>query len=236
MKTSIYLAFFAAGLLSTQTNFAKDKVAKADSFKENINLNDKSYSSTGRNKYFVLEPGYKLVLAGEEDGKKTDLIITVLDQTEKIGDVETRIIEERESQDGKLVEVSRNFFAIGNDTHNVYYFGEEVDMYKDGKITNHEGSWRADKDGAHQGVMIVGEAKAGNKYYQEKAPGKAMDRGEDMSVRETAKTPAGVFKDCLKVKETTPIEPGTEYKLYAPEIGLVSEGDLKLVKYGPAKK
>ena len=236
MKTNIYLALLAAGLLSAQTNFPKDKALKEDGFKENINLADKSYSSTGKNKYFILEPGYQLVLEGKEDGKKTELIITVLDQTEKVGDVETRVIEERESQDGKLVEVSRNYFAIGNDTHNVYYFGEEVDMYKDGKITNHEGSWRADKGGAHQGVMIVGDAKAGNKYYQEKAPKVAMDRGEDVSVSETVKTQAGTFKDCLKVKETTPLEAGTEYKLYAPEVGLVKEGELKLVKHGMAKK
>ena len=235
MKTNIYLALFTGSLLLAQDNYAKEKTPKADSFKENINLNDKSYSSTGRNKYFILEPGYQLVLEGKEDGKKTELIITVLDETKKIGDVETRVIEERESQDGKLVEVSRNYFAIGNDTHNVYYFGEDVDVYKGDKVT-HEGSWRADTDNFHQGVMIPGEVKVGDKYYQEKAPKVAMDRGEDLSVSETLKTPAGAFKNCLKVKETTPIESGTEYKVYAPDIGLAGEGDLKLVKYGSIKK
>jgi len=50
------------------------------------------------------------------------------------------------------------------------------------------------------------------------------------------KTPAGEFKNCLKVEETTPLEPNTkEYKYYAPGVGLVREGDLKLVKYGKAK-
>ncbi len=235
MKRTLYFAALSVAVCFAQTVFAKDKAGKSDSFKETVSLSDKSYSSTGRNKYFVLEPGYQLVLEGKEDGKRTELIITVLNETEKVGDVETRVIEERESQDGKLIEVSRNFFAIGNETHNVYYFGEEVDMYKNGKVTSHEGSWRADRDGAHQGVLIPGDSKVGDKYYQEKAPGKAMDRGENVSITETVKTPSGTYKDCLKVKETTPIEPGTEYKLYAPEIGLVAEGDLKLVKHSAKK-
>jgi hypothetical protein len=46
-------------------------------------------------------------------------------------------------------------------------------------------------------------------------------------------TPAGAFVGCLKVKETTPLESGdVEHKLYAPEVGLVQDGALRLVKHG----
>jgi hypothetical protein len=85
--------------------------------------------------------------------------------------------------------------------------------------------------------MMPGLPLVKARHYQEIAPGVAMDRAEIVSVSETVKTPAGEFKNCLKVEETTPLEPATkEYKYYAPGIGLVQEGSLKLVKYGKAEK
>jgi len=81
--------------------------------------------------------------------------------------------------------------------------------------------------------MMPGLPLVGAKHYQEIAPKVALDRAEILSVSETVKTPAGVFKNCLKVVETTPLEPrNKEYKYYAPGIGLVQDGKLKLVKYG----
>jgi len=123
-------------------------------------------------------------------------------------------IEERETADGKLAEVSRNYFAIGAQSRHVYCFGEEVDVYKGDKIT-HEGAWLAGVNGAKCGILMPGDAKVGAKYYHEKAPKVAQDRAENVSTNETIKTPAGTFEHCLKVKETTPLESGTEYKVYA---------------------
>jgi hypothetical protein len=41
----------------------------------------------------------------------------------------------------------------------------------------------------------------------------------------------------LKLKETTPLEPAvTDYKYYAPGIGLVQDGKLKLMKFGRGPK
>lgn len=50
--------------------------------------------STGRTPYFIREPGYSLVLEGDN----TQLTITVLNETKKIDGVETRIVEERETK------------------------------------------------------------------------------------------------------------------------------------------
>ncbi len=191
--------------------------------------------STGRNRFFILEPGYQLVFQGKEGRKTVDLVITVLDETKLVDGVETRIVEERESMNGKLVEVSRNYFAVGAQSHNVYYFGEDVDMYENSKITSHEGAWLAGVHGAKHGIAMPAENKVGDRYYQEQAQKVAQDRAETVSITESVKTLAGTFENCLKVKETTPLEPGTEYKSYAPEIGLVCDGDLKLVKHGFVK-
>jgi hypothetical protein len=59
-----------------------------------------------------------------------------------------------------------------------------------------------------------------------------MDRAENVSTNVTFKCPAGTFANCLKTRETTPLESGTEYKLYAPGIGLVQDGGLKLLRQG----
>src|SRR5882724_7004319 len=50
-------------------------------------------ASTGRNPYFILEPGYSLVL----EGGNARLTITVLNEVKKIDGVETRVVEERET-------------------------------------------------------------------------------------------------------------------------------------------
>jgi len=190
-------------------------------------------SATGRNPYFILEPGYRLIL---EAGKER-LVITALDETRTVAGVETRVVEERETRDSALVEVSRNYFAISKRTNSVFYFGEEVDIYKGGKVTSHEGAWLAGVKGAKFGLMMPGQILLKARYYQEIAPGVAMDRAEIMSLNEIVNTPAGQFKGCLKIEETTPLEPGNrEYKYYASGIGLVQDGSLKLVKYGKAEK
>ena len=192
---------------------------------------------TGTNPYFVLEPGYQLTLEGKDEGEDAVLVITVLEETKKVDGVETRVVEERETVGGKLIEVSRNWFAISRKTNNVYYFGEDVDMYKDGKVTGHGGSWESGKDGAKWGLQMPGVPLLGSRYYQEVAPKVAMDRAEIVSLSVTLETPAGKFEKCLKCEETTPLEPGNrESKIYARGIGLIQDGPLKLTKHGKAKK
>ena len=54
-----------------------------------------------------------------------------------------------------------------------------------------------------------------------------------MSLSEAVSTPGGDFSNCLKVKETSPLEPGVcENKIYAPGIGLVQDGPLQLTHHG----
>jgi hypothetical protein len=188
------------------------------------------WASSGRNPYFVLEPGYGLVL---QDGA-VQLVITVLDETRTVDGVQTRVVEERESDRGALVEVSRNFFAISRSTNSVFYFGEEVDEYAGGRIAGHPGAWLSGAAGARFGLMMPGLPLLGARYYQEVAPRVAMDRAEIVSLGDTRSTPAGVFKDVLRVAETTPLEPrAREYKYYARGIGLIQDGPLRLTKYGP---
>lgn len=211
---------------------AKSKVLFTDDF----DISNYTFSTIGKNKYFILEPGYQLVLEGKDDDETVRLEITVFDETIKIGNIETRIVEEKEMENGQIVEISRNFFAYCNETSDIFYFGEETDMYNNGEITDHEGSWRADEENCKAGILMPGRILLGARYYQEYAPKVALDRAENISTTETKQTPAGNFTGCLKTMETSGLNPKEkEYKMYAPNIGLIQDEDLLLVKFGFVK-
>ncbi len=221
---------------NAESKESESKVNKTD-WKKSFDVEPEKFTTTGENDHFILKPGYKLTLQGEENGKNVVLTITVLNETKIIDGFETRVVEEKESREGKLVEISRNYFALDKGNNDIYYFGEMVDIYKDSKIVSHEGAWESGKEGAKLGLMIPAKIEVGKKYYQEIAPNLAMDRAEIISNSETLETPAGKFENCLKIEETTPLEPGVkEYKIYAPGIGLIKDGSLLLVKYGFQKK
>lgn len=202
-------------------------------FTDAFDEDEKDFVTMGRNPYFVLEPGYFLELEGTEKGKKVELVITVLGETKNVAGVETRVVEEREFLGSELVEVSRNYFAISKRTNGVYYFGEDVDLYKDGKVAGHDGSWLAGEKGARWGLMMPGVPLLGARHFQEIAHDVAMDRAEIVALDQTIDTPAGKYEHVLKVEETTPLEKSERsHKYYAKGIGLVCDGNAKLVMCG----
>ena len=207
----------------------KDAVAWTDTFV--VEAGD--LGPTGNNPYFILEPGhFRILRKGNEE-----LTITVLAETKTVDGVVTRVIQETETKGGKLVEISRNFFAISKRTNGVYYFGEEVDIYENGKIINHDGAWLSGVKGAKFGLMMPGTPLVGSRYMNEVAPGVALDRSEIVGVKETIETIAGTFKNCVKIQETTTLEPESkDYKIYAPGIGLVNDSNFELVKHGMLDK
>lgn len=229
------IAFASLGRTEAQD---KAKDAKADPeagrWTDYFPVDPDELVPTGRNPYFILEPGYFLILRkGNEE-----ITITVLNETKKVDGVVTRVVEERETNKGKPVEISRNFYAISKRTNSVYYFGEEVDIYEDGKVVSHDGAWLSGVDGAKFGLMMPGTPLIGARYYNEMAPKVAMDRAEIVSVTETLETIAGTFKNCVRIGDTNPLEPGgvMEYKYYARGVGLIWDDKAELVKYGMLEK
>jgi hypothetical protein len=227
MFTRTLQMVLVAGFLASTAAYGQGK-PKISSWQDKFDLSSCNLLTTGKNEYFILEPGFQLVLEGGD----TKLQITVLDETKVIDGVSTRVVEEREWKSGQLYEVSKNYFAMCEQTKDVFYFGEDVDFYEGGKVIKHDGSWHAGVKGNRAGLIMPGTPQLRMKYYQEVAPGVAMDRAEIVSLSETCKTPAGAFSRCMKVKEGSALEPVTEYKYYAPGIGLVRDEDLRLIKHG----
>jgi hypothetical protein len=104
----------------------------------------------------------------------------------------------------------------------VFYFGEDVDIFEPDGTVSHEGAWRAgepDEDSlAEPGIIMPGTFLLGSRYSQEVADGIALDRAEHVEIGLETTTEAGTFDQCVRVEETTPLEPGKHEKIYCPEI------------------
>lgn len=196
---------------------------------------DCNFVDNGTNPFFNLTPGRVTTFRNEEDDE--EVIISVLSETQEIflpgreEPIVTRIVEERESAGDRVVEISRNFFAICEQTNDVFYFGEDVQIFEeDGTITNN-GEWRAGVNDARPGIIMPGTFFLGSKYFQEVAPEVALDRAEHTDSNLEQETQAGNFTGCVEVTETTPLEPEEEsIKIYCPEVGLVDDDGLRLIQ------
>src|SRR5262245_48096945 len=215
--------------------------AAADGFTKQFPITACDFKATGGNAYFRLKPGRQLYLSNQrcvDDGdcdELEELWITMLPETKTIAytyggksrTVTARVMEEFETVDGELDEVSRNYVADCAPTHDVYYFGEDVE---DGDGHRLPDSWLAGRNGARPGILMPDRAfLLGSRYYQELAEN-ARDRAEHTSMGIEVEVPAGVFHNCVEVTETTPLEPGEKsFKTYCPGIGNVRDDDLELI-------
>jgi hypothetical protein len=155
------------------------------------------------------------------------------------GQVTTRVVEELEWEDANgngrvdsdenLIEVSRNYFAQTRDG-TVCYFGEDVDIYEDGEVVSHEGSWRADATGNAPGIFMPEEPRPGMTFQQEVAPGVAEDEATIVGSG-TVEVPAGTFRDTIRVREFNPLDGSVGYKSYADDVGLIQDGPVELLSY-----
>jgi hypothetical protein len=218
---------FSCVLLMQSSTWAAD-AKKKNKFTTDFRIEDCTFSDTGRNVYFSLNPGDKLTLT---DGKET-LEITVLSDTHDVAfdgrTVTTRVVEELETTNGAVGERSRNFFARCEQTNDIFYFGETVEPASIG------GAWEAGVDGAVPGIIMPGRFLLGSRYFQEQAPGVALDRAEHTKMGLTIddpKNPNQSFEDCVEVAETTKLERGKSVKRYCPGIGLVFDDGLELTDY-----
>jgi uncharacterized membrane protein YkoI len=147
--------------------------------------------------------------------------------------VEALAVEDREFENGKLSEVTLDYFAQSDDG-TVYYLGEDVDEYKNDKITGHSGAWLYGVHTKVPGVLMPAHPKVGDKFKSEDVPRITTEDDEVLSLSESVKVPAGTYDNCLKIKEKLS-DGATEYKCYAKGVGCVRElperGDVLLISH-----
>jgi hypothetical protein len=195
------------------------------------------------NPLFPLASLHSTVLEGEEHDPDTGETIevrvemTVRPETTTVTGVEVTVAEVMEYQDGELVEATLDYYAQDAEG-TVYYLGERVDMYEEGTVVGHQGSWLAGEGANQPGVYMPADPEVGQIFEQERAPGVAEDRSTVLAVDQAIVTPAGEFSGCLHVEDFAPIEGGTGEKVYCPGVGIAREafegGSLDLVSFASA--
>ena len=172
------------------------------------------------NPYFPLEPGTTFVYRGESDGEAERVVTQVSRRTKTILGVRTVVIRDRAFVNGELVELALDWYAQDK-RGNVWYFGEDVSNYEDGKLKDKAGSWEAGKNNARAGIIMPARPKVGNSYRQEYAPKVAEDAATVLSLNKRISVPFGTFDSVLQTRDFSCFEPVDEHKYYARGVGLI---------------
>jgi hypothetical protein len=165
------------------------------------------------NKYQPFQPGGIKVYRGTTGSVREVAVDLYLADARTVGGVPCRILEETAFEGGQLVEVSRNFFAQADDG-TVYYFGEIVDIYEDGVVTSHEGSWLVGgptlpsdptdtADAPAPTVFMPATPELGDIFKQEDLFPTVDETDQVIAVDRTVRVEAGRFKGTIKILESS---------------------------------
>jgi hypothetical protein len=212
---------------------------------EPIKLDPADFSVNIDNPYWPMSPGSKWVYT-ETDTKGTNqkVVVEVTDEKKMIANgIEARVIRDTVSENGVPVEITDDWYAQDK-AGNIWYLGEYVTNYKNGKVTGHGGSFETGVDGAQPGIAMPANPEPGLSYRQEYYKGEAEDKGAVITVgEERVQVPFGYFdKRVLMTRDLVPTEPKVqELKFYAPNVGPLlsvhTDGDggrAELVSYSRA--
>ncbi len=174
------------------------------------------------NPYWPMAPGTTWVYReADTHGNEQRVVVKVKERTRDILGIAATIVRDTVTEDGQLVEDTRDWYAQ-DVCGNVWYLGEATKEYEDGEVVTTAGSWEAGVDGAMAGVIVPADPGVGMTYRQEYLAGEAEDAAEVLSLHEQAQVPFGHFTDVLLTKDLTPLQPRVlEYKLYARGVGPV---------------
>ena len=213
----VAIALGAGGVAAAGTGGALPRGA------EPVVLDPGEFSTRITNPWWPMRPGTRWVYRETEpDGTRRRVVVTVTRRTERTAaGVRARVVRDTVTEDGAIVEDTRDLYAQHRDG-TVWYLGERTVEYEDGRMVSTEGSWEAGVDGAQAGVIMPARPRLGQRYRQEHYAGHAEDRGSVVAVGEQAGTPAGHFRHVVMTRDVNALEPRVlEFKFYARGVGPV---------------
>jgi hypothetical protein len=182
-------------------------------------INPQDFVSEINNKYFTLKPGAKFTYRNAAGTERIEH--TVTNETKTLMGVTTRGLRVTEWLNGRLKEDTMDWYAQDK-AGNVWYFGEAVNNYKDGKLIHHTGSWEAGLNGAKPGIIMPANPRVGETYRQEFHKGVAEDMGTIVATDQKVSVPFGTFENCLQIKDSSLLSTTIEHKYYCPAVGYVA--------------
>ena len=186
------------------------------------------------NAFHPFQPGGIKVFNGYDDGHKHSTVYdyTTTTRTFQLAgkSVECRMLREMSFEDGKLIEISFNYFAQADDG-SVYYFGETVNIYENGVLVNHDGSWLVGGPVGNDppetatatvpGLIMPANPEIGDSFKPEDLFPIVDETSVVTATGLTLQLPAGSFTGGIKLHETSLLPGNPENKTYVPGVGEV---------------
>jgi hypothetical protein len=165
------------------------------------------------------------IYGGHVDGKPFRTEVSLLPGSRPITwqgkAVDTAIIQYVAYLDGRIHEVAIDWYAQADDG-SVWYFGEDVFNYEDGKVADTKGTWVAG-DTTPAAMIMPAQPRAGNVYRPENAPGIAFEEVRVDRVDQDVTGPSGNISGAIEVNELH-MDGTREGKVFAPGYGEFSTG------------
>lgn len=191
---------------------------KAENIEYNPLINPTDFSTKITNSYFSIPTGKKMVYEAKTEDGLERIEILVPGWTRVVLGVETLVFWDRVYLGGVLIEDTRDYLAQ-HKNGDVWYFGEHVDNYENGKLKDHNGAWIAGVDGAKPGLWMVADPKVGDEFRNEYYAGKAEDISKVVALNERVAVPLGTYTDCVKTFDHSPLFKATANKYYCKQVG-----------------
>ena len=220
---AVFLAVVVGGAvfyISSRSSYKGSSMSSDQSAKAyNPEIHPADFSTKITNRYFALPIGKKMTFEAKlASGVDEKIEIEVLKDTKVIGGVETIVYLDKVYNNGQLVEETRDYLAQ-HKNGDVWYFGEDVNNFANGKLKDHAGTFMHGKNGAKAGIWMKAEQRVGDSYRQEYYLGEAEDMRDTIATGLTVTTKLGRYTDCVKVYDWTPLDKTSrEYKYYCPQV------------------
>lgn len=186
-------------------------------------INPADFSTAIDNPYYPLKPGTRTIFEGNGPDGFERTVVEVTRDTRKVMGVDTVVVHDTVTLDGKPSEDTFDWYAQDRDG-NVWYFGEATKKVE-GSTVDTSGSFEAGVGGALPGIIMESRPMVGDRYREEYSKGVAEDTGEVLSLTgtETVKF-GGAQKDLLVVKDVNPLDPAAaiENKYFAKGVGFIA--------------
>jgi hypothetical protein len=185
------------------------------------------FGQTVDNRYWPLMPGTSYRYEGVRGSTRQLDDEVVLHSTKQILGVTCTVVRDTVSEGGRPVERTFDWYAQDRQG-NVWYMGEDSLELKNGHMVKASDSWKSGVNGAKPGIIMPGNPRPGDEYRQEYyPPGEALDQARVLTLDGSLTVPYGAFRHVLVTSERSPLEPQTEQKYYAPDLGEVAERVVK---------
>jgi hypothetical protein len=216
-RVTVAVAVAGAGLAVTALGCVALGLAPADYHPA---IDPASFAAPTDNPYYPLVPGTTYRYVEKARGETSENEITVTRETKSILGVRCLTVHDVVVKDGEVTEETDHWIASDREGA-VWSFGEATREISPAGAISTEGSWQAGVAGAQPGILMPANPSHGVTYRQGYSLGVAEDMAEVDALGDTVTVPAGQFSDCVRTREWSLLEAGTEIRWYAKGVGFV---------------